>query len=50
MREGRHHAGIIMAPQRRFGVGELVRRLTRLATALEPDEMADRLEFLNDWR
>jgi hypothetical protein len=49
MREDRHHAGIVLVRQQRFGVGEILRRLLRLATTLESDDMTDRLEFLNDW-
>jgi hypothetical protein len=49
MRENRHHQGIVLVRQQRFGVGEILRRLHRLATTLKSDDMTDRLEFLNDW-
>ena len=49
MREHRSHAGIVLVRQRRYGVGELLRRLTNLATVLESKDMQNRLEFLNDW-
>ena len=49
MRENRHHGGIVLVSQQRFGVGEILRRLHRLTTTREPDDMVDRLEFLNDW-
>ena len=49
LREHRPHAGIVLVRQRRYGVGELVRRLRNLATALEPADMLSRLELLNDW-
>ncbi len=49
MRAGKHHAGFILVRQRRYTPSEMLRRLTRLATALNPDEMIDRVEFLNDW-
>jgi hypothetical protein len=46
---GRSHSGIVLVRQRRYGTGELLRRLVRLATALEPKEMISRVEFLNAW-
>ena len=49
MRAGQHHAGMILGVQRRFGIGELQRRLARIATTLDPDDMVDRVEFLNAW-
>ena len=49
MRGSLHHDGIVLVSQQRFGVGELLRRLGRLAISLEPHEMTDRVEFLNDW-
>ncbi len=45
--EGRHHAGIIVSTQR--PIGEVIRRLVRLASALDAESMRDRLEFLSDW-
>jgi hypothetical protein len=47
LRQGRHHAGIVLSSQR--PLGELVRRLLRLAAALDSKAMLDRLEFLSDW-
>jgi len=47
LRHGRHHAGIVLSSQR--PLGELVRRLLRLAAALDSKAMLDRLEFLSDW-
>ena len=47
MRQGRHHAGIVVSSQR--PVGEVVRRLLRLAGALDAEALRDRLEFLGDW-
>lgn len=46
---GRRHAGIILMPQQRYGLGELLRRLLRLATSLTPEAMVDRAEFLSAW-
>lgn len=43
------HAGIVLANQRQFGVGEQARRLLRLAGTLTAEEMQNRLEFLSAW-
>lgn len=47
MAEGQHHAGIIVSSQR--PIGEVVRRLLHLASALDAESIRDRLEFLSDW-
>jgi hypothetical protein len=47
MAEGRHHAGIIVSSQR--PIGDVIRRLLHLASALDAESMRDRLEFLTDW-
>jgi hypothetical protein len=44
----RSHAGIVLAHQGQFSVGEQIRRLVRLVNALSPEEMRNRLEFLSD--
>jgi hypothetical protein len=46
---GESHAGIIVAPQKRYPVGERIRRLLSLLAAKKAEEMQNRLEFLNDW-
>jgi hypothetical protein len=46
---GRRHAGIILCQQDRWGIGEQVRRLAALVSALTVDEMMNRAEFLRDW-
>jgi hypothetical protein len=46
---GRSHAGIILAQQQQFPVGEQMRRLIRLVDRLSPEDMRDRLEFLGAW-
>lgn len=43
------HAGLILAPQRRYSVGEQMRRLLRLMAALSADDMQNRAEFLGGW-
>ena len=45
----RSHAGVVLMPQQRFSVGELLRRLLRLVTSLAPDVMTNRAEFLSAW-
>lgn len=47
VREGRHHAGIVVSCQR--PIGDLLRRLLHLAATMDADSMRDRLEFLGDW-
>jgi Domain of unknown function (DUF5615) len=47
MRQNRHHAGIVLSSQR--SLRDLLRRLKRLAAALDSEAMCDRLEFLTDW-
>lgn len=47
MRQGRHHAGIIVSNQR--PIGDLLRRLFHLGAGLDADAVRDRLEFLSDW-
>jgi len=47
LRQGRHHAGIILSSQR--SIGDMVRRLLHLSGSLDAESMRDRLEFLGDW-
>ena len=47
MKQGRHHAGVIVSSQR--SIGDLSRRLLHLAGTLDADAMKNRLEFLSDW-
>ncbi len=46
---GNSHAGIILAPQQRYTIGERIRRLLKLVAAVSASEMHNRLEFLGDW-
>jgi hypothetical protein len=46
---GRAHAGIVLAPQQRYAVGERIRRLLGFIAAKAAEEMHNRLEFLSDW-
>jgi len=50
MSQGETHAGIILAAQQRYSVGERIRRLQRLIAARSAEEMNNRLEFLSDWQ
>ena len=45
----RHHAGLILAPQQRFPVGEQLRRVLRLRAAKSAEAMCDHAEFLSRW-
>jgi len=49
LKEGKSHAGIILAPQQRYTVGQQMRRLLKLAATFTAREMQNRLEFLSDW-
>lgn len=46
---GKSHAGLILAPQRRYSVGGQMRRLLRLIHTVSAEEMRDRIEFLSAW-
>jgi hypothetical protein len=45
----RTHAGIVLARQRQFSIGEQIRRIAKLMGTLSTEEMQNRLEFLGDW-
>ena len=47
--QGRVHAGIVLMPQQRYGVGEQLRPLLHLAVTLSPEAMVNRAEFLSAW-
>jgi hypothetical protein len=47
--EGRSHAGIVLARQQQYSVGEQMRRLLKLMAVLSADEMKNRVEFLSAW-
>jgi hypothetical protein len=46
---GEAHAGIILAPQQRYSVGEQLRRILHLFAARTAGEMECRLEYLSSW-
>ena len=47
--QGRHHAGIILAQQQRYSVGEQMRRLLRIINFRSAEAMQDQVEFLSTW-
>ena len=47
--QGKTHAGIILANQQHYSVGELMRRILRLAAAKPPEQMRNQIEFLSAW-
>jgi hypothetical protein len=46
---GRVHAGIILAPQQRYSIGEQMRRLLRLIETKSAEEMTNQVEYLSGW-
>lgn len=48
LKNGRHHAGIIVSDQLEIGV--VIRRLLKLLDARSAEQMQDWLEFLSNWR
>lgn len=46
---GREHAGMILAPQQRFSIGEQLRRILRIRAAANAESMRNRAEFLTNW-
>jgi hypothetical protein len=49
LERGQHHAEMLLVIQKRWGVGELIGRLSLLAETLSAEEMVDRVEFLSSW-
>jgi hypothetical protein len=47
--EGKTHAGIILARQQQYSVGEQLRRLLKLAAARSAEAMKNQVEFLSAW-
>lgn len=46
---GKSHAGIILARQQRYSVGEQMRRLLKLIAIKSAEAMKDQVEFLSAW-
>lgn len=49
MTEGMRHAGIILAQQQRYNIGEQMRRLLKLVGTKSAEKMRDNIEFLSAW-
>lgn len=49
LEQGESHAGIIVAEQQRYSIGEEMRRILRLVGTLTSEDMIDRMEFLSAW-
>ncbi len=47
--QGKSHAGIILARQQRYSVGEQMRRLLKLVATKSAEEMRNGVEFLYAW-
>lgn len=47
--QGLSHAGIILAPQQKYGIGDLMRGVLRLINTRSSTDMKGQLEFLSDW-
>jgi hypothetical protein len=43
------HGGIILAPQQRYGIGDLMRGVLKLINHKSAGEMKGQIEFLSDW-
>jgi hypothetical protein len=47
--EGQSHAGVILAVQQRYSVGEQMRRILRINRERSSNDMRNRVEFLGSW-
>lgn len=47
--QGNSHAGMVLAPQQQFSIGEQTRRLLKLIGAKSAEEMQNWVEFLGAW-
>jgi predicted nuclease of predicted toxin-antitoxin system len=43
------HGGIILAPQQRYGIGDLMRGVLRLINSVSAEKMRGQVEFLSNW-
>jgi hypothetical protein len=50
MRDGQHHAGIIVAPPHRHSIGDRIRRLSLIWETTTAEQMVDVLDYLTRWR
>jgi len=49
LKQGKSHAGIILANQQQYSVGEQMRRILRLNAAKTAEDMRNWIEFLSAW-
>ena len=49
LNEGKNHAGIILAQQQRYSVGEQMRRLLHIVSTKTAERMQNKVEFLSTW-
>ena len=49
MDQNKSHAGIILANQQQYSVGEQMRRILRLSAAKTSNDMKNWVEFLSAW-
>ncbi len=47
--QGQSHAGLILALQQRYPVGDQMRRLLRIVAAKSAEDMHNHIEFLSAW-
>ncbi len=47
--QGLSHAGMILAPQQLYGIGDLMRGVLRLIHTKSPAAMQGQVEFLSNW-
>jgi hypothetical protein len=47
--QGMSHAGIILAPQQRYSLGERLRGVLHLINTYSAEEMIGKIEFLSRW-
>lgn len=49
LEQGSAHGGIVLAPQQRYGIGDLLRGVLQLINTRSAEDMVNQLEFLSDW-
>lgn len=49
LEQGKHHAGLILAQQQKFSLGEQMRRLLKIVNNRTAEAMQDQVEFLSVW-
>lgn len=46
LRSGKSHSGIIVIPERRYSIGEKIRRIAELVARVSSEEIINRMEYL----